>query len=78
MESPRRYPHSPVPKTYPGSQGWRCECPLPKYKRHVDPPQCVSQEDVDLWRAHYPEATVGDKGARVLVWLAKEFEHAIA
>ena len=69
----RRYPHAAVPKTYPGSQGWTCQCDVPKYRKHRDPPQCVSQEAVDLWRAHYPEATVGDKGAKALVYLAKEF-----
>ena len=69
----RRYPHAAVPKTYPGSQGWTCQCDVPKYRKHKDPPQCVPLVEVDLWRAHYPEATVGDKGAKVLVYLAKEF-----
>ena len=68
-----RYPHTPVPKMYVGSQGWVCTCDVPKYRKHTDPPQCLTEEDVELWRAHYPEATCGDKVAKVLVWLAKEF-----
>jgi hypothetical protein len=68
-----RYPHTPVPKTYPGSQGWACRCEVPKYKRHVDPPQCVPPAEVDLWRAHYPEAVCSDRIVRTLIYLAKEF-----
>lgn len=68
-----RYTAEPVPKIYPGSRGWICQCPVPKYKKHRDPPQCVSQENVDLWRAHYPEAICPDKAARVLIYLATEF-----
>jgi len=35
-----RYPHAPVAKVYPGSQGWKCECHVPTYRKHKDPPQC--------------------------------------
>ena len=69
-----RYPHAAVPKTYPGSQGWRCECNVPTYKKHVDPPHCLSQDDVDLWRAHYPEAVCSDRVVRTLIYLAREFK----
>ena len=71
--SSARYTAEPVPKRYRGSQGWRCACAIPKYKRHADPPQCVSPEEINLWRAHDPERTTGEKAARVLIWLATEF-----
>ena len=64
-----RYTAEPVPKTYPGSQGWACACDVPKYRKHKDPPQCVPQAEVDLWRARFPEAVCSDKAAKVLVWL---------
>ncbi len=72
--APGRYTAEPVPKIYPGSSGWACICKDVKpYRRHIEPFQCVTSDDLDLWRAHYPDATCGDKAARVLIYLAKEF-----
>ena len=54
-----RYLHAPVPKVYPGSQGWRCTCPDVKpYKRHTEPWQCRNEFTTTQ---------------RVLAWLKEEF-----
>ena len=73
-----RYLHEPVARKYPGSQGWRCECADVKpYKRHSEPYQCINQEDVDLWRAHYPDAVCSDRVVRTLIYLSKEFSLSV-
>ena len=69
----RRYPHTAVAKDG-GGKAWRCRCPEMKpYRRHTEPSQCLKPEDVEVWRAHYPEATCSDRIARTLIYLAKEF-----
>lgn len=53
-----RYPHTPVAKVYPGSQGWTCQCDVPKYKKHRDPWACRNEFTTTQ---------------RVLGWLKDEF-----
>ena len=53
---------------------WTCACNVPRYKRHTEPYQCVSAQDVAAWRAAHPSSgIVNDVAVRCLVWLAREF-----
>ena len=53
---------------------WVCACPgLAKRKRHADPRQCLTREEVTAWRRAHPDATCGDSAARALLWLEREF-----
>mgnify|MGYP001603985792 FL=1 len=56
--SSARYTAEPVPKTYPGSQGWTCPCDVPKYKKHRDPWACRTEFTTTQ---------------QVLAWMKEEF-----
>ncbi len=71
------WPYTARPSLYklPGERipPWVCACNLKPYERHLDPPECVTEEQVKAWRARHPEATCSERTAKVMAWLEMEF-----
>jgi len=83
-ELPRSsHPYTAVPVAMkpPGQRepAWSCRCarpdgrPLLRKYQHTEPAQCLSADDVAAWRGAHPEATCGERAARALCWLSREF-----
>ena len=55
----------------PGARlpAWSCQCGLPKRKRHREPAACLPQAEVEAWRWNHPEATMGDRTIRSLIFI---------
>jgi hypothetical protein len=73
-------PYSARPALYrlPGERipEWRCRCNVPSYRRHLEPWQCVTVHQVELWRARHPGSTCSERTARALCWLENSFGNA--
>jgi hypothetical protein len=71
-------PYVARPSLYrlPGERppAWQCVCVNRKpWQQHLEPWQCVTNEQVRAWRRRHPSATCSERTARALCWMEEAF-----
>ncbi len=66
------FPHVAMKPSGQRLEPWCCRCGRPRYKRHTEPHQCLTDADLLPWYAAHPEYT--GQNARRLAYLEYEFD----